>query len=133
MKEFSLVLAAVISLLPATTSAQGLVPTIESEFDFCGDRPVEPDWMSELPAREKYKRLVIQTIYRAQGLERVVVAGECSCETRFPSWEAAVQHFNDNYLGGDRNALREAEEQHLDHFNELRSRAKEICEPEGHW
>lgn len=133
MKKRAYILAAAIAISPAITSAQGLVPTIESEFDFCQDRPVEPEWMSELPSREKYKRLVIQTIYRAQGLERVVEAQECSCETRFPPWDAAVQHFNDNFLGGDRNALREAEEEHLDRFNELRSIAREICEAEGLW
>ena len=106
---------------------------MENDFEFCQERPIEPEWMAELPSRERYKRLVIQTIYRAQSLERVVEAAECSCETRFPSWETAVQHFNDNYLGGDRNALREAEEHYLDRFNELRPTAKSLCEAEGHW
>lgn len=133
MKKLTVCLAATIGLLPALASAEGLVPTMESEFDFCQDRPVEPEWMSELPSRERYKRLVIQTIYRAQGLERVVAAEECSCETRYPSWDTAVQHFNDNYLGGDRNALREAEEEHFDRFTDLRSTARSLCEAEGNW
>lgn len=133
MKIFAIVFTATLGSLPGITSAQGLVPTLETPFEFCQDRPLEPAWMTELPSREKYKRLVIQTIYRAQGLERVVEAQDCSCETRFPSWDTAVQHFNDNYLGGDRNALREAEEHHLDRFNELRTTARELCEAEGNW
>jgi ATP sulfurylase len=77
--------------------------------------------------------LVIQTIYRAQSLERVVEAQECTCQTRYPSWDTAIQHFNDNYLGGDRNALREAEEEHFDRFSELRAAARTLCEAEGYW
>ncbi|MEL8054585.1 MAG: hypothetical protein AAGK66_00385 [Pseudomonadota bacterium] len=133
MKLHICILSIVIGLSPALATAQGLVPTLNSEYDFCQSRPVEPEWMAELPSRERYKRLVIQTIYRAQGVERVVEAQECSCETRFPSWDTAVQHFNDNYLGGDRNTLREAEEEYFNRFNELRAAARELCEAEGNW
>ena len=133
MKKLTPILVTAISLLPTITSAQGIVPTLENGFEFCQDRPLEPEWMTELPSREKYKRLVIQTIYRAQGLERVVDAQECSCGTRFPPWDTAVQHFNDNFLNADRNALREAEEEHLNRFNDLRSTARTICEAEGNW
>lgn len=133
MKLPTVIVSAAISLIPALAPAQGLVPTLNNEYDFCQSRPAEPEWMAELPSRERYKRLVIQTIYQAQGVERVVEAQECSCDTRFPSWDTAVQHFNDNYLGGDRNALREAEEEHFDRYNELRSAARELCEAEGNW
>ena len=118
---------------PSIAFAQGLVPTMDQQFEFCQERPAEPEWMGSLPPRENYKRLVIQTIYRSQGLERVVEAGECSCATRFPSWEAAVQHFNDRYLGADRDEMRDAEGRYLTRFNELRSAAREICEAAGNW
>ncbi|MEL6465668.1 MAG: hypothetical protein AAFQ58_11930 [Pseudomonadota bacterium] len=118
---------------PSMAFAQGLVPTMDQQFEFCQDRPLEPEWMGSLPSRENYKRLVIQTIYRAHGLERVVEAGDCSCATRFPSWDAAVQHFNDRYLGTGRNAMRDAEDRYLTRFNELRSAAREICEAAGNW
>ena len=118
---------------PSIPYSQGLVPTMEQTFEFCQERPSEPEWIGSLPSRENYKRIVIQTIYRAQGLERVVEAGECSCPTRFPSWDTAVQHFNDRYLGADRNALREAEDRYLTRFSQLRLAAREICEVEGNW
>ncbi len=118
---------------PSIAFAQGLVPAMDQQFDFCQERPAEPEWMGRLPSRENYKRLVIQTIYRAKGLERVVEAGECSCATRFPSWEAAVQHFSDRYLGADRDEMRDAEGRYLTRFNELRSAAREICEAAGNW
>lgn len=133
MKKLALILAAAINLLPAVTTAQGLVPTMESEFDFCQNRPTEPEWIDDLPVREAFKGLVVQTIYRAQSVERVVEAGECSCETRFPPWDSAVQHFNDRYLSSDRNELREANTRYLGQFNELRNSARTICEAEGHW
>ena len=118
---------------PSISYSQGLVPTMEQTFEFCQERPSEPEWIGNLPSRENYKRLMIQTIYRAQGLERVVEAGECSCATRFPSWDAAVQHFNDRYLGADRNVMREAEDRYLTLVNQLRLAAREICEAEGNW
>ena len=133
MKLNTFVSAAIISLSPVCASAQGVVPTIGTEHEFCQDRPIEPEWMAELPSRERYKRLVIQTIYRAQGVERVVEAQECSCETRFPTWDGAVQYFNDNYLGGDRDALRAADEEHFRRYNALRNEARELCEIEGNW
>ncbi len=133
MKRYTFLLAFSTAVSPAIAAAEGLVPTIGSELEFCQNRPLEPEWLAELSSRERYKRLVIQTIYRAQGLERVVEAQNCSCETRFPAWDAAVQHFNDNYLGGDRNALREAEEEHFDRYNELRAAARDLCEEEGNW
>jgi uncharacterized protein HemY len=133
MKILKPILALCIGVAPVVAHAQGLVPTMESEFEYCQERPVEPRWMSELPSRERHKRLVIQTIYRAQSLERVVEAQECTCQTRYPSWDTAIQHFNDNYLGGDRNALREAEEEHFDRFSELRAAARTLCEAEGYW
>ena len=133
MKLPTVIVSAAISLIPALAPAQGLVPTLNNEYDFCQSRPAEPEWMAELPSRERYKRLVIQTIYQAQGVERVVEAQECSCDTRFPSWDTAVQHFNDHSPGGDRTALREAEEEHFDRYNDLRSAARELCEAEGNW
>ncbi|MEM8635209.1 MAG: hypothetical protein AAGF33_09560 [Pseudomonadota bacterium] len=133
MNNYSLALVAVAVLLPSTSNAKGLVPTMERDFEFCQDRPAQPDWIETLPVREAYKGLVIQTIYRAQSVERVVTAGECSCDTRFPAWDGAVQHFNDRYLSGDRNELREANTTYLERFNELRTAARTICEQEGHW
>ena len=133
MKDVRVFLLAVLATCPSLAISQGQVPSTDSQFEFCEDRPLEPEWMGSLPSRENYKRLVIQTIYRAQGVERVVEAGECSCETRFPSWDAAVQSFNDNYLGADRNSLREANNEYLERFNELRQPARSICEAEGHW
>lgn len=133
MISFKASLLAFVLAAPSYIHAQEMVPTMDREPEFCEDRPTEPDWMGSLPSRESYKRLVIQTIYRAQNVERVVAAGECSCATRFPSWDAAVQHFNDNYLGADRSRLREANNEYLERFNELRQPARLICEAEGHW
>lgn len=127
------VLMFALASAPSMAFAQGLVPTMDQQFEFCQDRPLEPEWMGSLPSRENYKRLVIQTIYRAQGLERVVEASECTCATRFPSWDAAVQHFNDRYLGADWDVMRDAEDRYLTRFNELRSAAREICEAAGNW
>ncbi|MEP3921117.1 hypothetical protein [Ascidiaceihabitans sp.] len=133
MKMIKSGLTAFILVLPATAWSQGLIPTMEREFEFCEDRPTEPEWMQNLHVREADKRLTVQYIYRFQSAERVIEAGECSCATRFPSWDVAVQHFNDNFLTGDRNDLREATADFQRRYNELRPDARDICEREGHW
>ncbi len=133
MSCFNAILMLALVSGPSMAFAQGLAPTMDHQFEFCHERPLEPEWMGSLPTRESYKRLVIQTIYRAHGLERVIEAGECSCATRFPSWDVAVQHFNDRYLGADRDVMRDAEDRYLTRFNELRSAARQICEAVGNW
>ncbi|MDU9006740.1 hypothetical protein BCF46_3739 [Litoreibacter meonggei] len=133
MKIAKTCLATLALSLPTNSWSQGLVPTMEREFEFCEERPAEPEWMQNLHVREAQKRLTVQYIYRFQSAERVIEAGECACSTRFPEWETAVQHFNDNYLGGDRNDLREATADFQRRYNELRPQARDICEREGHW
>lgn len=133
MKSVTIAVAALLLSFPNHAFSQGLVPTMEREFEFCEDRPTEPEWMQNLHVREGQKRLAIQYIYRFQSAERVIEAGECACATRFPTWDAAVQTFNDSYLSGDQNDLREATADFQRQYNELRPQARDICELEGHW
>lgn len=133
MNALKTTLIALIIVGPSSVEAQEVVPTMDRQFDVCADRPVEPEWMGELPARDNYKRLVIQSIYELQSHQAVAEAGECSCATRFLSWDAAVAHFNDNYLGQDRNGLREVRDDYRAEANELRPSVRPICEAAGNW
>ena len=133
MKRLSIFLVALIASAPSSAWPQGLVPTLESEFEVCQSRPLQPQWIDDLPSREAFKGAVIQMIYRAESYQRVVEAGECSCETLYPTWDNAVQRFNDTYLNADRNTLREARNEFRDQANEVRDAAKAICEEAGNW
>ena len=133
MTKFKSFLIAASILSPTLAISQGLVSTLEREFDVCQNRPPQPQWIDDLPSREAFKGAVIQMIYRAQSYQRVVEAGDCSCETLYPTWDTAVQRFNDTYLNSDRNQLREARSDFRDQANEMRDAAKALCEEAGNW
>ena len=101
------------ALVLGLTSAPGfaernLVPTLERSFDVCPDRPAEPVWMQEIPLRQSYQRVLVQDIYRAQNLERIVETVSCACEIRFPSWDAAEAVFRESYASDERWEMLEA-------------------------
>lgn len=133
MKHLTISLLLSLTVMPFSASAQGLEPTMEREFEFCEDRPLAPDWMQNLPPREASKGMLIQMIYRFQSVEQVTAADDCSCSTRFPTWDDAVQRYNDNYLSADENDHREAIGTFRAQYNALRPSARSICEVVGHW
>ena len=128
------VLALSLSLAAAPAFAdRNLVPTLERSFDVCPDRPAEPLWMQEIPLRQVYHRVLVQDIYRAQNLERVVETGSCDCDTRFPSWEAAEAVFRERYATDERWEMLQASEVYNRRANAARPAAETICEAAGNW
>ena len=103
------------ALVLGLTSAPGfaernLVLTLDRSFDVCPERPVEPVWMQEIPLRQAYQRVLVQDIYRAQNLERIVETSSCDCEIQFPSSDAYNRR-----------------------ANAARTAAKAICDAAGNW
>lgn len=133
MKIGTLILATAVALSPAISVAQGLVPTMNSEYEFCQERPPEPDWMQNLHVRESYKRRLVQSIYQLEGYQRVSEASDCSCDTLYPPWDNAVQRFNDNYLHLERRDAMDTRRDFQDQANTLRRSLRDLCEPIGHW
>jgi len=128
-------LLTVFSMLAAAPalSERNIVPSLDNAPDVCLDRPAEPDWMQNIPLREAYKRVLVQDIYRAQNLERVVESGTCDCETRFPSWEAAEATFFSLFADAERSEMLEASDAFNRRANAVRSEAMAICEAAGNW
>ena len=112
---------------------RNLVPTLERSFNVCPDRPAEPVWMQEIPLRQAYQRVLVQDIYRAQNLERVVESGSCDCETRFPSWDAAEAVFRERHASDERWKMLEASDAYNQRASDVRLEAKAICETAGNW
>jgi hypothetical protein len=110
-----------------------LVPTLERSFNVCPDRPAEPVWMQEIPLRQAYQRVLIQDIYRAQNLERIVETGSCDCEIRFPSWDAAGAAFRESYASDERWEMLQASDGYNRRANAARLEAKAICDAAGNW
>ena len=126
------------ALVLGLTSAPGfaernLVPTLERNFTVCLDRPAEPSWMQEIPLRQAYQRVLVQDIYRAQNLEWIVETGNCHCETRFPSWDAAEAVFREVHASDERWEMLQASDAHNRRANAARPAAQAICEAAGNW
>lgn len=109
------------------------VPSLDSTSDVCIDRPAEPEWMQNITVREAYKRVLVQDIYRAQNLERIVETGSCTCDTRFPSWEAAETEFRERFNTAERWEMLEASDTYNRRANALRPDAMAICDAVGNW
>ncbi|WP_306116299.1 hypothetical protein [Roseovarius sp. MMSF_3305] len=133
MKIKKLIAVACVFFTPSAVLSQGLVPTLDREYEFCQERPPEPDWMQNLEARESHKRLLIQAIYRLEGYERVAEAGNCGCDTLYPSWDHAVQRFNDNYLHLEQFDLMQTRREFQNQGNAVRRSVRALCEAEGNW
>ena len=126
--------ALALSLKPTFAVAErNLVPTLERSFDVCSDRHAEPIWMQEIPLRQAYQRVLVQDIYRAQNLERVVEIGNCDCATRFPYWDAAEAEFRESYASDERWEMLEASDAYNRRANAARPAAKAICDAAGNW
>ena len=127
-----------IALVLGLTSAPGfaernLVPTLDRSFDVCPDRPAELSWMQEIPLRQAYQRVLVQDIYRAQNLERIVETVSCACEIRFPSWAAAEAVFRERHASDERWEMLRASDANNRRANAARPAAKAICDAAGNW
>ncbi|MEO1638645.1 MAG: hypothetical protein AAFU41_05300 [Pseudomonadota bacterium] len=127
-------LALLTAFLTAPALAErDLVPSLDNAPDICLDRPSEPDWMQNIALREAYKRVLVQDIYRAQNLERVVEVGNCDCDTRLPSWDAAEAVFFERFASAERWEMLEASDDLNRRANAVRPEAMAICEAADNW
>ena len=133
MMKIVRVLVFVVAMAPTLASTQVPLATLDHDDEVCPERPLQPEWIDRLPSRDAFQGAVIQMIYRAQSYRSVIESGECSCATRFPSWDRSVQRFNDNYLGADRNGLRDARNEYRAQAIEMREAVKELCEDAENW
>lgn len=125
-------LALVLAASPSSAE-RNLVPSLDRSFDVCPDRPLESEWMRNIPLRQAYQRVLVQDIYRAQNLERIVEIGNCDCEIRFPSWDAAETVFRERHASDERWEMLEASDAYNRRANDVRLKAKAICEAAGNW
>ncbi|MEQ9244364.1 MAG: hypothetical protein RLQ73_16595 [Hoeflea sp. D1-CHI-28] len=134
MKRLTTV-AGLLTILGATSGVaqQNLIPTLDNQPDVCSAQPPEPEWMQNIAMRESYKRLLIQQIYRAQSMQRVVEAQTCECPTRYPSWEAAEKVYIERFASSEYWDIVEATSEYRRQANELRLEAMPICEAAGNW
>jgi len=127
-------LLATLTLAGASVAAErNLVPNLGSSPDICADRPQEPEWMQTIGVRDAYKRVLVQDIYRAQNMERIVASASCTCGIRFPVWDGAEAEFHERFASAERWEMLEASGTYNRRANALRIEAKTICEAAGNW
>ena len=117
----------------AGVAERNLIPTLDNHPDVCQDRPSEPEWMRNMDVRESYKRLLVQQIYRAQSMQRIVDTQNCDCPTRYPSWVSAERVYIGRYASSEYWDVVEATSAYRRQANELRRAAMPICEAVGNW
>ena len=135
LARLTLALTGVALSLSAVTAVaeRNLVPTLDRSFNVCPDRPAEPSWMQGIPLRQAYQRVLVQDIYRAQNLVRIIETESCDCEIRFPSWDAAEAEFHEQHASDERWKMLEASDAYNQRANDVRLEAKAICETAGNW
>ena len=89
--------------------------------------------MQNIAVRDAYKRLLVQQIYRAQSMQRIVDAQSCECHTRYPSWDTAEAVYLEAYAASEYWDMVEATSEFRRLANELRLEAMPICETAGNW
>ena len=120
-------------IAPPLVAERNLIPSLESIRDVCSERPNEPVWMENIALRDAYQRVLVQDIYRAQSMERIVETGFCDCATRFPTWGSAESTFRENHADADRSEMLQASDTYNRRANDLRPQAQAICEATGNW
>lgn len=120
-------------IAPPLVAERNLIPSLENITDVCSERPSEPDWMQNIALRDAYQRVLVQDIYRAQSIERIVETGSCDCATRFPTWDSAESTFRKNHADADRSEMLQASDTYNRRANDLRPQAQAICEAAGNW
>lgn len=123
----------VFGIASAAIAERNMAPTLTNKHDVCPDQPTEPDWMVNIEVRESYKRQLVQQIYRAESMQRIVEAQSCDCDLLYPSWESAEQVFFERYAADDYLDIVAATRTYRRQANELRQQAMPICEAAGNW
>lgn len=133
--KFLTIIALTITI-PNVALAQ-FVPTLGGNtLRICPDRPSEPGWVENIGVRESYKVLLLRVMYRAQSMQQIADTGDCSCETRFPSWDTVNVYYLEHYADipfEERWKFTELRAEYNQTANEYRRISMPICQEQGKW
>ena len=134
-------LAAAVTLLAAPLAAQtspqvtnDLTVTIEpQQYRICNDRPARPTWMDEVHPRESYKALTVMRLYELRSWEAIKETGDCGCDVRFPSWDAASAEYEERFATRTQAEHTQAQLALRTEQNQIARDVQDICEAQGNW
>ena len=103
------------------------------QYRICNDRPSRPVWMDEVHVREAYKALTLMRLYELRAWEVIKASGDCGCEVRFPSWDAASAEYEEWF-----SAITQAEHTQTqlalrNEQNLITREVQNLCAAQGNW
>ena len=134
-------LAAAVTLLAAPLAAQTspqvtndlTVTVTPQQYRICNDRPARPTWMDEVHPRESYKALTLMRLYELRSWEAIKEAGDCGCDVRVPSWDAASAEYEERFARITQAEHTQARLAIRDQQNQIAREVQNLCEAQGNW
>ncbi|MCH8491311.1 MAG: hypothetical protein LAT81_15485, partial [Oceanicaulis sp.] len=103
------------------------------QYRICNDRPARPTWMDEVPPREAYKALTWMRLYELRSWEAIKETGDCGCDVRFPSWDAASAEYEERFATSTQAEHTQAQLALRNEQNQITRDVQDICETQGNW
>ena len=139
MRKITLVAAVLMLAAPlaAQTSPQvtnDLTVTIApQQYRICNDRPARPTWMDQVHPREAYRALTQMRLYELRSWEAIMASGDCGCDFRFPSWDAASAEYEERFGISTQAEHTQARLALRDQQNQIARDVQDLCEAQGNW
>ena len=103
------------------------------QYRICNDRPARPTWMDEINPREAYKALTLMRLYELRSWETINESGDCGCDVRFPSWDAASTEYEEQFASNTQAEHTQAQLALRNEQNQIARDVQDICEAQGNW
>jgi hypothetical protein len=134
-------LAAAVTLLAAPLAAQTspqvtndlTVTVTPQQYRICNDRPARPTWMDGVHPRESYKALTLMRLYELRSWEAIKETGDCGCDVRFPSWDAASGEYEERFATSTQAEHTQARLAIRNEQNQIARDVQDLCEAQGNW
>jgi len=139
MRKITLAVAASLLVAPlaAQTSPQVTndlsVTMSPQQYRICNNRPARPTWMDEVHPREAYKALTLMRLYELRSWEAIKASGDCGCDVRFPSWDAASAEYEERFAASSQAELTQAQLALRNEQNQIARDVQDICGAQGNW
>jgi hypothetical protein len=139
MRKITLAVAASLLVAPlaAQTSPQVTndlsVTMSPQQYRICNNRPARPTWMDEVHPREAYKALTLMRLYELRSWKAIKASGDCGCDVRFPSWDAASAEYEERFSASSQAEHTQAQLAIRNEQNQIARDVQDICEAQGNW
>lgn len=134
LATFAAVLSGPVQAQTSPQMTTDLTVTMDrQQYRICNDRPARPAWMDEVHPREAYKVLTLMRLYELRAWEEIRATGQCGCDTRFPSWDAASAEYAERFESNTQAEHTQVQLVLRRNQAEIARAVHDICEAQGNW